>query len=414
MTRVMLQSAELCYCVFNINGRRLAYRLLKMYLAKENSLCSERMSIMKKLLSVLLAAMLCAALLAACGGGNSPSASASAPAGGAPSTAPSATEDGSAAQYGDVKICFLSNPIGNEQFIKQGYDEVVKMADEYGYQWSNMECADTAAWEENARAAAAEGYDLVLAVGWQAAEPFSMLADEYPDTKFAVIDTVASNEKVKSIAFNTVEGSYVMGVMIGAAFPGEKLFGYVCNFQDQASFEYRYGFEQGVKSVISNAEVMYNYANSYSDTAIVHDLAIQQAAAGCTFIFGGVANAANAGIYQAALELADKGTPIYTTGLSVDQTTSDNPYIITGLLKDTAVCSRIVVEELLAGGFTGGAQVLGIKEGAFGVVGVTKEDFNYRNTEIMTDGVIAAGKAALDQIRSGALEVAAPLEGEAA
>jgi basic membrane protein A len=366
------------------------------------------MLIMKKLLSVLLAAMLCTALLAACGGGNPPAATT--PTGGTPTTAPTSTE-GAADDYSDVKICFLSSPIGNEQFIKQGYDEVVKMASEYGYQWSNMECADTAAWEENARAAAAEGYNLVLAVGWQAAEPFSILADEYPNTSFAVIDTVASNNKVKSIAFNTTEGSYVMGVMIANAFPQEKLFGYVCNFQDQASFEYRYGFEQGVKSVIPGAEFMYNFANSYSDTAIVHDLAIQQAAAGCTFIFGGVANAANAGIYQAALELADKNTPIYTTGLSVDSTTPDNPYIITGLLKDTAVCSRIVVEEFLAGDFKGGAQVLGIKEAAFGVVGITKPTFNYRNEDIMTDAVIAAGNAALAQIRSGALTVVAPLEG---
>lgn len=351
---------------------------------------------MKKFLFALLSLVLCVSMLAACG------------------KTPEPDEGGDAGDYADVKICFLSSPIGNEQFIKQGYDEVAKMAGEYGFEWTNMECADTAAWEENARSAAAEGYNLVLAIGWQAAEPFSILADEYPDVKFAVIDTVASNDKVKSIAFNTTEGCYVMGVMIATAFPDETLFGYVCNFQDQASYEYRYGFEQGVLSVNADAQFMYNYANSYSDTAVVHDLAIQQAAAGCTFIFGGVANAANAGIYQAALELADQGTPIYTTGLSVDQTTPDNPYIITGVLKDTAVCSRIVIEEFLAGNFTGGAQVLGIKEGAFGVVGVTKTDFNYRNEEIMTDDVIAAGMAALDDIRSGAVSVVAPLEGEAA
>ena len=348
---------------------------------------------MKKLMSILLAALLCLGLVACAGNADD-----------------AADTDGAGGDYANMRICMISDPIGNEQFIKQAYDELVAMAGEYGFEWSNVEVADVAAWEENSRAAAQQGYDLIVAVGWQAAEPFSTLADEFPDTKFAVIDAVASNDKVKSIAFNTVEGCYVLGVMIGTAFKDESLFGYVCNMQNQASYEYRYGFSEGVKSVLPNAEFMYNYANSYSDTSIVYEMAVQQQAAGCSFIFGGVSNSANAGIYQAALELAEKGTPIYTTGLSVDQTTSENPYIIGGVLKDTAVCMRSVVEEFLQGSFVGGLQILGIKEKAFGVVGITTDGFNYRNEEIMTDEVITAGNAAAQAISSGSLSLVAPQE----
>ena len=315
-----------------------------------------------------------------------------------------------AQQHADLKIAMLSDPVGTEKFLLQALDALKASSEANGFQYTSIECPDVASWEENTRGAAEDGYNLIVGVSWRAAEPFSALAEEFPNTKFAVIDTNAQNEAVKSISFNMVEGTYVLGAMVGTAFPDEKLFGYVCNFQDQASYEYRYGFSQGVLSVNPNAEFMYNYANSYSDTSVVYEYTMQQRAAGCTFIFGGVASSANFGIYQAALELGEKGTPIYTTGLSVDQTTEENPYIIGGLLKDTGVCMTSVVDEFLAGNFTGGNQVAGIEDGACGVVGITTDSFIFRNADIMTDAVLEAGRAARAQIVSGEVTVVAPQE----
>lgn len=312
--------------------------------------------------------------------------------------------------YSKLRVALISDTIGTEQFILQAYNAVKDAADKYGFQWTSIECTDTAAWEENTRAASNEGYDLIIGIGWQAADPFSEAADEFENTKYAVIDTTASNDKVTSIGFKEAEGSYVLGAMIAKAFPNESLYGYVASFQTQATYKYRYGFEEGVKSLNPNAKFMYNYTNSYSDTSLAYEYAIQQKAAGANFIFGGVSASGNAGIYQAALELEKKGTPIYTTGLSIDQTTEDNKYIIGGLIKDTAVCINTIVDEFLAGELQGGAQLLGIKEGAFGVVGVTTESMNYRNSEIVTDEVIEAGKAAAEKIKTGEVVIEVPEE----
>ena len=38
---------------------------------------------------------------------------------------------------------------------------------------TSIECTDIAAWEENTLAASNEGYDLIIGIGWQAADPFS-------------------------------------------------------------------------------------------------------------------------------------------------------------------------------------------------------------------------------------------------
>lgn len=322
----------------------------------------------------------------------------------------SAGNEGANGDYSKLNIALISDTIGTEQFILQAYEALKEASETYGFKMTSIECTDTAAWEENTIAASNEGYDLIIGIGWQAADPFSDAADRFPDTKYAVIDTTASNEKVTSFGFDEAQGSYVLGAMVGTAFPNESLYGYVASFQTQATYKYRYGFAEGVKSVNPNAKFMYNYTNSYNDTNLAYEYTLQQKAAGANFIFGGVSASANSGIYQAAQELTKRGTPIYTTGLSVDQTTSENPSIISGLLKNTGAVMNTIINEFLAGKLNGGSQLLGLKEGAFGVVGVSPEEMNYRNTEIITDEVIAAGKAAAEKIISGELVIEVPEE----
>ncbi len=322
------------------------------------------------------------------------------------------SNDGGQSQSSDIKVALISDTIGTEQFILQAYNKVKEMSETHGFTFTSMECIDTAQWEENTRAASNEGYDLIIGIGWQAADPFAQAAEEHPETKYAVIDTVSNSDKVTSISFNETEGAYVLGAMIGTAFPEEKVYGYISSFQNQGTYKYRYGFSEGVKSVNPEAQFIYNFVNSYSDTNLAYEYTMQQKAAGANFIMGGISASANTGIYQAALELAKKGTPIYTTGLSVDQTTEENPYIIGGLLKNTGVCVESIVTEFLNGTLEGGVQTLGIKENAFGVVGVTTDSVNYLNTEIMTEEAIVAGKAAADQIISGELTIVAPEESQ--
>ena len=340
----------------------------------------------KRIMCLVLAASL-AATMAGCGKQN------------AGSTAENKSDDKSA-----HKIALITDTIGTEQFILQAYHEMEKLSEEYGFEWSSIECADAAQWTENSEAASHEGYDLIIGLG------FGTLADANPDIKYAVIDTVCSNDAVTSIGFKEWEGAYVLGTMMATAFPEENEFGYICSYQTQATYKYRYGYSEGVLSVNPDAEFMYNYTNSYADTTLAYEYALQQQAAGCKIIMGGASSSSNAGIYQAALELADQGKTIYTTGLSIDQTTEENPYILGGLLKNTNICTRNVVENYLNGTLEGGSQLLGLKENAFGVVYITTDKENYRNTDIITDEVIAAGKEAADKIISGELVIEVPEE----
>lgn len=342
---------------------------------------------MKKVLSLLLVTMMVISLF---GCGNN--------------------EDGKdKSQYADLKVAMVSSTVGTDEFILQAYRQVEEMSKEYGFTFTSIECATTDDWDQKSRNACENGYNLIVGVGWNAGAPFAELAQEYEDVSFGVIDTAVDSDKVMSIKFNTTDGAYVMGVMIATAFPNDKKFGYIGNFQNQSNFEYKYGFMEGVKSLIPDATFPTIYADSYSDTSAAYNKAVEIAAQlgdEGHFIMGSVANSANSGIYTYCLERASQGlSPIYTSGLSVDQTTEDNPYIITGLTKNTALAMKRIVDDFLEDGkVTGGCQTLGVVDDAFCVVGVNFEA-NYRNTDIMTDEVINAGKQAAQDLKDGKISL---------
>lgn len=305
------------------------------------------------------------------------------------------------------KIAIVCDTVGTNLFLTQVVDKAEELQATYGYELSVMECSDTDEWQTNYRAAVAEGYDLIIGVGWQAAEYANELATEYPDAaKYAVIDTDAGSDNVMSMSYNEQEAAYLMGVMAGYAFPDEEVYGYIGCFDGTGSFKYRWGFAEGVKSVNPDAKFVFNFTNSYSDTSIAYEYAKQQQAAGCTYIFGGAA-AANEGIFQAALELAEAGTPIYSIAQDADATTPDNPYIISAQLKNTGVTCGVIIDAFYSDTMTMGLTVQAMKDGAIGATHITNEG-NYLNSEILTDEVIASCQAVVDKIVSGELVLELP------
>lgn len=357
-----------------------------------------------KWVSILIMGLLTAAMLAGCGEADKGVKA------GAEKTADEGAKSADSKRNTDFKMAMISSEIGSEEFNLSAYNAMMEAAEEYGFDCISIECTDTTAWEENIMAVSQEEYDLVVGVGWNTAEPIAKAADQFSNVTYAVIDTICKNDRVTSITFREEEGAYVEGIMLATAFPKDELYGYVCSYQTQATYKYRYGYEEGIKAVNPDAKMIYNYVNSYTDTSMVYEYAMQQKAAGCNVVIGGISSAANNGIYQACLELGDKGTPIYTTGLSVDQTTKDNPYILGGLLKNTGVCMTDIIVNYIDGTLKPGEQSGGLKEGMFGVVFATTDGGNYLNEEIFTEDVIQAGKYAVENIISGEIKIIVPEE----
>ncbi len=299
-------------------------------------------------------------------------------------------------------IAVICDTIGTNLFLTQVVDMVEEKAAEYGFNYSIMECADTDEWKNNYEAATHENYDLIVGVGWQAAE-FAAENATADGPKFAVIDTDAGSENVASFSYNEEQAAFVMGLMAGKAFPDEDLYGYIGCFDGPGSWKYRWGFMEGVKVTNPDAKFTFNWTNSYTDPTNAHEFALQMQAMGATYIFGGAAACDN-GIYQAALELAADGKYIYTIGQDADETREDNPYILSSQLKNTGVTMGLIIDEFYAGTLKGGLTTLTLADGAIGATWVTA-DGKYRNTEILTDEVLDFCKDYVNKIVSGEIEI---------
>lgn len=305
------------------------------------------------------------------------------------------------------RVAVICDTVGTNLFLTQVVDMVEQKAGELGYEYSIMECADTDEWKNNYEAAAHEGYDLIVGVGWQAAE-FAAENATADGAKFAVIDTDAGSENVASFSYNEEQAAYVMGLMAGKAFPNEDIYGYIGCFDGAGSWKYRWGFMEGVKVSNPDAKFTFNWTNSYTDPTNAHEFALQMQAMGATYIFGGAA-ACNNGIFQAALELANDGKYIYSIGQDADETREDNPYILSSQLKNTGVTMGLILDKFFDGTLEGGLTELKLADGAIGATWVTN-DGAYRNEEILTDEVLDFCKDNVQKIIDGEIVLELPDE----
>ncbi len=332
--------------------------------------------IMKKLVVVLMLAVLAMSIVFA--GGASESASAEK----------------------KVRAALITNPKGISPFINDGIEGFEKACAKWGIEGTVVECKGSAEYEENARAAANEGYDLILAGSWEAGSIVQELAGIYTDIKFGIIDTLVDSDQVKCIQYFEGEGAYIIGVIAALAVDGETHnYGCVNVSEGPGSWKWRYGYAQGVLSVDPEAKFTYNYVYGYSEVNLAYEIALQQYELGCKFINGAAAGG-DAGVFQAAKE---KG--FYTAGQDIDETSADNPYIISSQLKGAGVSIAYMVDQYMEGKWTSDNEYLGVAEGAIGAIWATEDSKISTRNACLSDADIAYVKQVVEDIKAGKIDM---------
>ena len=116
------------------------------------------------------------------------------------------------------------------------------------------------------RQLAREGHNPIVAVGFAYSEAAVAVAKQYPNVKFAVVDGFAEGapENVTFLGFAEHEGSFLVGVI--AALKSESCtIGFVGGVNVPLIQKFQAGFEQGVKAVAPDAEVISRYITEAGD-----------------------------------------------------------------------------------------------------------------------------------------------------
>lgn len=143
---------------------------------------------MKKVLSLLMACLLCFSL-AACGSADSGKKDSGKPDSG--QTDSGKKEETTKTQEGKkIRVCIVyTGNLGDKSYNDSCNAGAERAKADFGIELKSLEGTTAQEWEANLVAACEEGYDLVIGASSNIADYITEHAENYPNVKFAVIDT---------------------------------------------------------------------------------------------------------------------------------------------------------------------------------------------------------------------------------
>ena len=345
-----------------------------------------------KLASVMAAAAL---VLSACGGSDE-SATASA----APSGAASGVKVGLAYDVGGK---------GDGSFNDAAYAGLQRAESELGVEIKEVEAgADEtdASREERLRLLASEGYNPVIAVGFAYSAAVGTVAEEFPETTFAIVDSVVDGANVGSLIFAAEQGSYLTGVIAATASKSGKI-GFIGGMEIPLIKAFEAGYIQGAKSVNPDIVVESKYMGPAGDNT-AWNVPDKAKAATAAMIDKGVdiayaaAGGSGLGMFQAIQAAGGPEKGLWAIGVDSDQYTVPSladvkDVILTSMLKRVDVAVFEVIK-----GVVNGAPLVGVQN-----FDLARDGVGYATSNSAVNDFKAAADAAAETIKSGAVKVAA-------
>lgn len=253
--------------------------------------------------------------------------------------------------------------LGDQNFndlAKRGLD---RAAAELGIEGKVLESTEAADFVPNLTQAA-ETSDLVVGVGFLLTDAITTVAEQYPDSRFLLIDSMPSEERanVESALFREHEGGFLGGVVAGLMTETDKIG--ILGGQDIPPVErYEVGFRAGIEAVNPDAEVVVTYTDTFGDPALGKEQSLALYDQDVDIILP-IAGATGIGTFEAAKERP--GTFVIAGDTDQSQLGPDQQLAAITKGVDTAVfeASREVVEDR----FDGGILDLGLANDGMGLV----------------------------------------------
>jgi basic membrane protein A len=283
----------------------------------------------------------------------------------------------------------------DKSFNEAAYRGAEKFKTETGIDYAEFEITNESQRDQALRRMAQRA-DIVVAVGFAFSTPLEKVAAEFPDKKFVIIDSVVDHPNIRSVVFKEHEGSFLVGMAAALASKTGKV-GFVGGMDIPLIRNFAFGYEQGVKHVDPDAQVIMNYTGTtpaaWTDVSRAKELAISQIDQGADVIYA-AAGQAGLGALEAA---ADRKK--YSIGVDSNQNMLHPGSVLTSMVKRVDVAVYSAFKDAKDGTWKGGAQSLGLEEE--GVDYAMDEN----NREILTPDMQAKIEAAKKAIIDGSLEV---------
>ena len=322
----------------------------------------------KRFLALFMAAAMVTGLTA-CGGGSDTQTTTAA--GGAAAETTAAAAETTAAQKtasessdGGYELALVTDlgTIDDKSFNQGAWEGLTKYAEENGisYKYYQPQEGTTDSYLETIGLAIEGGAKLVVCPGYLFEEPVYLAQDQYPDTKFILLDgephsgdysEYKTNDNVMPILFQEDESGFLAGY--AAVKDGYTKLGFMGGMAVPAVIRFGYGFIQGADFAaaqmgIDGIEVMYTYTGAFAATPEAQSMAASWYQNGTEVVFG-CGGAVGNSVMAAAQEKGGK-----VIGVDVDQS-YESETVITSAMKLLSNSVYDGVKAFYDGNFPGGS-----------------------------------------------------------
>lgn len=256
---------------------------------------------------------------------------------------------------------------GDQSFNDSAFRGIEWAARDFDISHIEIEPGADADRETGLRMIASQGFEYVIGVGFLFADAIKAVADEFPDTKFGIVDGfVPDKPNVVSLRFREHDGSFLVGVIaaLKARIDGKDTVGFVGGMDIPLIHKFEAGYKAGVAYAYPECKILSDYAGSapsaFADPVKGKELALVQIDKGAHVIYH-ASGLTGAGVFEAGKE-----REVYVIGVDSNQNhlgyvedTGDS-FGLTSMLKQVDVAVYLSIKDITEGKFQAGIREFGL------------------------------------------------------
>jgi basic membrane protein A len=264
--------------------------------------------------------------------------------------------------------------LNDRGFNQLAYQGLLRAEKILGVKGRVLESPSPADYVPNLSTLARQGYDLVVAVGFDQAAAVAKAAAAFPNTRFAIIDVSQGDlqdkpKNVRGLVFREQEAGYLAGYAAALQIkntPGPHVISTVGGEKQPPVDRYIAGYQAGAKAADPTIRLLNGYSQDWVDQAKCKELALSQIAAGSQVVFA-VAGGCGLGVLDAAKE-----KKVWAVGVDADQGYLGRQ-VLTSALKKVDQAVFLTIQDVKDGTFVGGADsVFGLDKDGVGLGAFSK------------------------------------------
>jgi basic membrane protein A len=253
------------------------------------------------------------------------------------------------------------------------------------------------------RAFAERNFDLIIGVGFAQAPIMEMVAKDYPNIQFAIIDGVSKLPNVASLVFKEHEGSYLVGILAAKASRTGTI-GFLGGMDIGLIHRFAKGYEEGARSVNSNIRVIENYVGvtdaAWNNPGRGKELSLAQISKGADVIFTAAGNS-GLGAFDAVEQQGKQNgrATHFVIGVDSNQNMVKPGFVLTSMVKRVDNAVYDIVNDVVNRRFSPGIHVFGLDKDGVGYA------MDQHNNDLVSPEAREAAEAAKKKIIAGEIIV---------